>query len=272
MKMNCNFTIAFICGGGYEYFHKILENNIRVLCDNTNESFDLVLFLDGFENYDYEPYIKLAQKHKFNEIILRSRKSNCANGDPSNNAHKHIFSTKTKYLITFESDVAIFKTEKNFDILKKIRETFEANKNIYLLTKIDDFDCWKEKLIFDSKDLCAGVHSVNRVSSHFLVYDTFRCEQVFKKNPDCFDNFYDTETKWYNYEDMLSNLFAKPKGPGIGFLHTFPIKVFHCDEKVHKDSVFYKKDAATKIRVFEKRKAETLNSELPYHFRSGKNE
>ena len=118
--MDCNFTIAFICAGGYEYFHKILENNLNVLCSNTNESYDLKLFLDGIDNYDYNPYIALARKFNIDEVILRSRKNNCATGAPSNNAHMHLFSTKTKYLLTLESDVAIFKTENHFDILNHL--------------------------------------------------------------------------------------------------------------------------------------------------------
>jgi len=259
--MDYKFTISFICGGGYEYFHKILENNIHVLCDNTNESYDLVLFLDGFENYDCEPYIKLAQKHHFNEIVLRSRKSNCATGDPANNAHIHTFSTKTQYLLTFESDVAIFKTKQDVDILQEIRKLFEANENICLLTKIDDYDCWKEKLVFKPRDLCNGVHSVNRVSSHFLIYETFRCEKIIKNNSFCLNQFYDSETEWYNYEDMISRLFSEPNGPGIGFCHSLPIKVFHCDEKIDTKSAFYTKDVSTKLKVFEKRKCDILNSE-----------
>ena len=270
--MDYAFTIVFICGGGYDYFHEILENNIHVLCDNTKESYDLVMFLDGIDNYDYEPYIKLAKKCHIDEVILRSRKNNCATGDPSNNAHMHGFSTKTKYLVTIESDVAIFKIQKDFDILHQIRKTFEMNQNLHLLTRIDDYECWKEKLVFMPKNLCKGIYSVNRVSSHFLIYDTHRCRKIFEKSLYSLYEFYDDENEWYNYEDMISKLFIYPKGPGIGFLYSFPIRVFHCDEKKYPGSAFYKRDTVTKLRVFEQRKWETLDLRNLYEVRSINND
>lgn len=259
VSMQCDFSIVFICAGGYEYFHKILENNIRTLCEDTHEKYDLVLFLDGIENYDYTPYLELGPKYGFDEIRLRSREHHCATGDCSNNSHMQIFSDKTKYLLTFESDVAIFKLDKCFDVLRAVRIAFEKNPSLCIATRMDDYSCWKEKLMFLPQQFTDDIQSVNRVSSHFLAYDTRRCRKWFAAKG-CFrlDCFYDNEHDWYNYEDMIGTNFAYPNGPGIGFFRDLPIKVYHCDEKIKEGSAFYKRDLQTRLRVFEQRKAECI--------------
>lgn len=257
--MDCLFSIVFICAGGYEYFSEILPNNLQTLCENTAETYDVKLFLDGVENYDVNPYIELARQYGIDEVILRSRKNHCATGDPSNNAHVHVFSTQTRYLLTFESDVAIFKTDRTADILYQIRTYFEENDNLYLATRVDDYDEWMEKLVFYPTDLAKGIRSVNRVSSHFLVYDTFRCSDFYKmKKPYSRYDFYDSDSKWYNYEDMISQTFAAPVGPGIGFLNNLPIRVYHCDKKIAPTSNIYTKDPLIKKKIYKFRKKSVI--------------
>lgn len=251
------FTVAFIASEGtYEYFEKILKNNIEVLCNNTTESYDLVLFFDGLEYIDYNRYIELAKECGIGEVRFRNRSLNCASGDGANNPHMHLICEETKYLVTIEADVAIFKT-KECDVLRCIREVFEANSNLCVATRIDDYNCWQEKLVFLDHNIGTNLRSANRVSSHFLAYDTKRfCHYIDSMGGWSLKDFYDTGDTWYNYEDRLSKAFAYPAGPGIGFMDDAPFRVYHCDEKLYEGSPFYKRDYQTRINVFYKRKKE----------------
>lgn len=255
--MSIDFTIAFICHNEPELLEKTISQNIQSLCHNTNENYDIILVVDGAETVDYEYLVKLAYRYGVNEVRLRTRIKNCAKGDPSNNGHFHLFSTKTPYLITLESDVVLFNLELEFDVLKNIKELFKRHEKLCLATRMDDHDCWQWKLQYCSQLFEEGILSVNRVSSHFLVYDTNKCQAYFNNN-DFFnlDLFYDHYNSWYNYEDMISKYFSYPKGPGIGYLENFPIRTYHCDEKIKKDSPFYSKALNKKIQIFEKRKKE----------------
>lgn len=251
------FTVAFIASDGtYEYFEKTLKNNIEVLCSNTTESYDLVMFLDGLERIEYGRYIELAKECGIGEVRLRNRTINCASGDGANNPHMHLISEETKYLVTIEADIAVFKT-KDCDILRSIRELFEINPNLCVATRIDDYDCWQEKMCFLEHNIGQGLRSVNRVSSHFLVYDTKRCCQfVSSVGGWPLSGMYDTGNTWYNYEDRVGKTFRFPDGPGIGFIDSIPFKVYHCDEKIEVGSPFYKRDLETRLNMFYRRKHE----------------
>jgi len=252
-----DFTIAFVASKGtYEYFEKTLKNNIEVICGNTIESFDLIMFLDGLEVIDYAKYIELAKECGIGEVRLRNRLVNCASGDGANNPHMHLVSEETKYLITIEADIAVFKTQE-CDILREIREIFETNENLCVATRIDDYDCWQEKMYFLEHNIGKGIRSVNRVSSHFLAYDTKRCCQYVNSIGGWpLSGMYDTGAEWHNFEDRVGKTFRYPDGPGIGYIDSIPFKVYHCDEKIAEGSPFYKRDIQTRLRVFDERKRE----------------
>lgn len=250
-----DFTVAFIASKGtYDYFQQTLKHNIEVLCKDTSETYDLIMFLDGLEAIDYERYIELAKRCGIGEVRLRNRSVNCASGDGANNPHMHLVSEETKYLITIEADIAVFKTKENCDILRGIKDLFERNTNLCVATRIDDYDCWQEKMHFLDHKIGVGIKSVSRVSSHFLAYDTRRCcSYVDSIGGWPLSGMYDTGDMWHNYEDRVGKTFRYPDGPGIGFIDCLPIKVYHCDEKIHEGSPFYKRDLQTRMKVFNQR-------------------
>ena len=112
-------------------------------------------------------------------------------------------------------------------------------------------------MYFLEHNIGKGVRSVNRVSSHFLVYDTKRCCQYINSIGGwSLSGMYDTGAEWHNYEDRVGKTFRYPDGPGIGYIDSIPFKVYHCDEKIEEGSPFYKRDIQTRLRVFDERKHE----------------
>lgn len=255
--MSIDFTIAFICHNEIPLLEKTIPRNIKSLCENTDEKFDIILVMDGVEVFSYQSFIEKAFEYGVNEVRLRSRVKNCATGDSSNNGHFHIFSEKTPYLITLEGDVVLFNLDTSFDILKNIRELFNRHQELCIATRMDDYDCWLWKLERVGQPFEEGVYSVNRVSSHFLVYDTQRFRKYLaNKEKITLNSFYDNPESWYNYEDLISVYFAYPNGPGIAFLDSFPMRVYHCDRKIESGSPFYTKDLNNKLFIFHQREKE----------------
>lgn len=253
--MDVNFTVSFLCHDATDLLEELIPHNMDVLCGNTSESYDVILTVDGAESTNLDRFLSIAKSCRIDEVRYRYRGRNCADGDPSNNGHLHLFSDKTPYLMTLEGDVVIFKTDPSFDILGAFRRLFQQHGNLCLATRIDDHDCWVWKLEDSGPPFEQGVRSVNRVASHFLVYDTARCRRRFNDKEGLSTRlFHDNQDGWYNYEDFLSHTFSHPEGPGIAHVDRFPIKVFHCDEKIAPGSVYYTKDLRVKSARFSELK------------------
>ncbi len=246
-----DFTIAFLCHDNFELASRVIEQTLYALTHETAATYDTILVIDGTNATDAHEdwkFIEFSKKIGIDEVRLRDRSHNCAKGDPSNNAHLHVLSNKTPYLITFESDVVLFKLDRSFDILSALKDFFEAHPNIHVGTKIDDYDCWKWKLEFQETMITPTVASINRVASHFLIYNTEGYLDTLKQTmPLAANIFYDDGEHWFNYEDYVSKIFAKPNGPGIAFFKDMPMKIFHCDIKIDDHSAHYTKDRAVKL-------------------------
>ena len=143
------------------------------------------------------------------------------------------------------------------DVLDLLAASFDACPDLALATRIDDHDCWQWPLVEVAAPMAPGIRSVNRVASHFLVYDLPRATSVMWAGggPPA-DRFHDSPESWFNYEDWLSQTFAAPGGPGIGYLDDLPIAVFHCDEKVAPGASMYRRDLVVRLRIFEQRRLE----------------
>ena len=248
----------------FELMRRTISQNLCALTENTRQSFDVILIIDGFDKVNLEPILPDIRRWGIDEVRLRSRTRNTATGDPSNNGHLRLFTERSTYLLTLEQDVAMFKIDSDFDVLTAIRELFERHTQLKLATRIDDHDCWCWKLKDVAPAFEDGVRSVNRVSSHFLAYHVPRfMHQVGGRIRD--DIFYDGGNRWMNYEDYLSRTFAQPGGPGIAFAESWPIRVYHCDRKIHPESVFYTQDEIVQLSVFDERKAYVESLEGNYN-------
>jgi hypothetical protein len=248
------FTINVICHDDVELLRRTLPHNVAQLCDGSARSCDLVLTVDGAETAPRAALLEIAEACGIDEVRLRRRRRSRAAGDGSNNGHAHAFSDKTRYLVTLESDIAFFRTDPAFDPLDAFARFFERHPGRPLLHRMDDHDCWVWKLEKIAPDIEPGVWSVNRVSSHFLVYNTAAARQV-RGYPDL-DGYRDGPSAYHNFEDEVSHRFAEPAGPAIAFPAGWPIRVYHCDRKIHPGSAHYSKSTEIKLQVLAQRSAE----------------
>ncbi|OED34629.1 hypothetical protein AB832_07085 [Flavobacteriaceae bacterium (ex Bugula neritina AB1)] len=256
-----DFTIAFITHNELDLISKTIPHNIKTICENTKISHDIIVIVDGYENIDSDKIFRSLKKAGVDEIRFRNRKRNCASGDASNNGHMHLLSDKTKYLLTLEGDVAIFKDKKNFDILEAYKQLFCSYPKLAVATKMNDYKCWKWKLEKAGDDIEPGIWSVNRVSSHFLVYNMERYLSRIREKKISPNIFADDVSNYYNYEDYVSKEYSAPSNFGIAFTDKFPIRVYHCDEKVEPGSEFYRKDPQKKLDIFNKKREHNLAKE-----------
>lgn len=254
-----DFTIAYVVHGDVPLLDQVIPTTLGALCGDTRRTYDLVLAIDGADAAPVEEI--LARAHTiwgFDEVRLRWRERHRAGGDPSNNGHAHLLPAKGRFLISIEGDVVAFRTGAG-DVLDQIVRTFDACPDLALATRIDDHDCWQWALRDAGQPLAPGVRSVNRVASHFLVYDLPRATARIRAAGGVPGNtFHDTAEGWFNYEDWLSGTFAQPEGPGIGYLDDIPINVFHCDRKAAPGSAYYQRDLAIKLAVFEQRREDCV--------------
>ena len=249
------FTIAFVVHGDVPLLERTIPTTIKTLCHGTTRSYDLLLVIDGAETAPV-PDI-LARAHTewgIDEVRLRWRSRHRAGGDPSNNGHVHLPPAKGRFLLSLEGDVVAFRAGDG-DVLDAVAYAFEACPQLALATRIDDHDCWQWGLEEVGPPFGQGIRSVNRVSSHFLIYELPRATRVMRSagGPPA-DQFHDSDVQWFNYEDWLSKTFARGAGPGIGYFDELPIRVFHCDAKVAPASALYTRRLDVRLRVFEERR------------------
>jgi hypothetical protein len=246
------FTVVFLVHGPIELLDRTVPTTIEALTARTRRTVDLVLAIDGAETAPVDALLERAPRWGIDEVRLRRRDRNVAGGDPSNNGHAHLVPGKGRFLITVEGDVVAFRAGEG-DPLAFVAETFDRTPELALATRIDDHDCWREPLLDVGSPLAPGVRSVNRVASHFLVYDLPRALPViWAAGGVPASSFHDSDEAWFNYEDWLSRTFAAPAGPGIGYLSELPVRVFHCDEKTAPGAATYTRSLDVRLRVFER--------------------
>lgn len=246
-----DFTINIICHSDVELLRKTLPHNLENLCARSRRSFDVIMTIDGAETAPIDQLLAVAAENGVDEVRMRNRRRNCASGHASNNGHVHAFSDKTRYLLTLEADVAFFNLDSSFDPLDAFAVFFERHPDRPLLHRMDDYSCWVWQLEKVSPDIEHGVWSVNRVSSHFLVYNTSATRRI-ARFPDL-HRYRETMTDWHNVEDEISHRLCEPAGPGIAFPAAWPIRVFHCDRKLHEGSSHYTQDIQIKLAIFQQR-------------------
>jgi hypothetical protein len=254
------FTIAFLVHSTVPLLERTIPTTIDTLTAGSRRTWDLVLAVDGAESAPLDELLPLAERWGFDEVRLRRRARHAAGGDPSNNGHIHLLPAKGRFLVGIDGDVVAFRTGPG-DVLDLIARSFDTCQDLALATRIDDHGCWQSPLVEATAPMAPGIRSVNRVASHFLVYDLPRATRVmWSADGPPADLFHDSPERWFNYEDWLSRTFAVPAGPGIGYLDGLPIGVFHCDEKVAPGSSMYTRDLDVRLRVFEQRREECANA------------
>ncbi|MGG3806091.1 hypothetical protein [Metabacillus fastidiosus] len=243
------FKICFISHEDAEILTKTLFYNLKALVGTEHKyNYETIILSSDSSRENDLNILALAKQYQIDEVRIRNRKKSLKyKGDPSNESHMSILSTNADYLIVIESDVILFKKESDFDLLKEIYSFFERNKDVGIAYKMSDHECWNWKLEDVDRELEDGVRNVNRVASHFLIYNLKAFNRNLNKNGNVFNNNY---TEEFNYEDKISVESITQKKP-IAFLEDWPIEVWHCDKKVSENSGYYTKDKELKMKMID---------------------
>jgi hypothetical protein len=245
-----SFQIVFLFHENLELFQRTFSACTKALTA-TNESYEIVIYCDGTPPDVALRLTAVANEWDCDELRFRRRGRFVASGAPGNNAHRRLFSTRAPYLIVIEDDVVLYADDKSFDILAAARELFERHAEVSTISKMDDSDQWVWQLEDVGDELETGVRSVNRVATHFLIYDVRRFASVAARfGAFEADVFVDRNDLSYNWEDLVSHV-GTTGGRRIAFPECWPMSAFHCDRKVEPGSIYHTQDPAVRLAVFE---------------------
>lgn len=240
-------TICFISHEDSVVLQKTLYHNLNFLLrDNIEKQYniEIIILSSDSSTMNNKKIIEFSNMFNIDEIRIRNNNLKYS-GDPSNDSHMHLLQLNTDYLITIESDVLIVPYKDiNFSLKDIISDIDQYS--LGLGYKISDYNCWVWELEKESESISKGVYSVNRVSSHFLIYNI----PVFKNKISTDSLFKDDYTNLYNYEDKISKLFTEQNNK-IAFFEKWPIEVWHCDKKTEEGSLYYTKDNNLKLEIIE---------------------
>lgn len=245
------FRIACLFNRDVEVLERTLPRCLDALTGATRESFEVVVHGDGTPD-DIAAHV-LAQRGRWgiDELRFRTRERHVASGDASNNGHRRLFGGRARYLVVIEDDVWMHLTEPSFDVLRACRELFERHPDVPVIGKVDDHAVWAWKLDDLGPVIEPGVRSVNRVATHFIVYDLARFVPAATRfgafEPDVFIDRGDLS---YNWEDVVSHV-GTTGGRRIAWPDSWPLNVFHCDRKVADGSMYNTQDPAVKHQVID---------------------
>jgi hypothetical protein len=244
------FRVAFLFHADIALLRSTLPRCVEALTSGTTESFEVVLHCDGSPPETVAEVSSCLEEWGVDELVVRQRSRHVASGDPSNNGHRRLVdSCRARYLVVVEDDVVMYRTQSMFDVLSACRGLFERHPSIPVLSKVDDHAQWSWKLRDRGPGIEVGVRSVNRLSTHFVVYDTHRFVPAARRfGAFDLDVFIDREDHSYNWEDVVSHV-ATSGGRHIAFPQSWPLDVFHCDRKVAPGSMYHTQDPATKASV-----------------------
>lgn len=245
------FRIVFLFHRNLELLSRTLPQCIDALTTNTNESHEVVLVADGSPPAVVQQLLPLLPGWGVDELRIRDRTRLVASGDPSNNGHARMFDQPSPYLIVIEDDVVVFRADPSFDVLAACRQLLARHAEVPVICRADDNDEWAWRLEDLGGEIEPGVRSVNRVSTHMIVYDTQRFIPVARRFGGFqLDVFIDREDLSYNWEDLVSHV-GTTGGRRIAFPSAWPVSVFHCDRKIAPGSMHNTQDPRVKLHIVE---------------------
>lgn len=251
MRTDPDFRIVFIFHMDLSLFARTFERCIHALTEPTRQSYEVTIYCDGTPEHVFTEVAKRAIGWGVDTLVLRQRSRHVAVGAPGNNAHRRLFDAPNPYLIVIEDDVSMYKHDKAFDVLTAIRESFDATPTAVALTKIDDHEKWSWALTDVTAPRPNGDRIVNRLATHFVCYmvpSFMRASASFGIRN--LDLFVDRNDWSYNWEDLVSHV-GTTGGNVILFPQAWPLRVFHCDDKVAAGSMFNTQDVLVKTSVLD---------------------
>lgn len=249
------FTVAILFHRHLDVLERTLPRTLGALTESTGEPFEVVLHCDGTPDEVAVEVLRRRARWGVDEVRFRSRIGVLASGDASNNGHRRLLSERTRYLVVVEDDVLVVRREPAFDVLGACRALFERHPDVPVICKVSDHDLWAWKLADVGGRIEDGVRSVNRVATHFIVYDTWRFRPVATRfGAFDLDVFVDRDDWSYNWEDVVSHV-GTTGGRRIAWPEGWPLEVFHCDRKVEPGSMYNTQDPAVKHAVLDELEA-----------------
>jgi hypothetical protein len=245
------FQIAFLFHDDVELLSRVLPRCLTTLTAGTRESYEVVLHCDGTPPDVFAQLPALAARWGVDELRWRRHARHMASGDPSNNGHRRLFTTRSPYLIVLEADVVAYRTEASFDPLTAIRQLFERHADVPVLSTVGDHWQWSWRLDDLGEPVEAGVRSTNRLSAHFIAYAMDRFLPVAARfGAFDLDVFIDREDLSYNWEDLVSHV-GTTGGRRIAFADGWPLHVYHCDRKIDPGSMHHTRNRTIRINVLD---------------------
>jgi hypothetical protein len=245
------FRITCLFNQNIDLLGLTLPRCVAALTGSTAETYEVVLHCDGTSRDVAGEVVQREEFGDIDEIRVRRRSRFVASGDPSNNGHRRLFDAGPRYVIVFEDDVVMYRSEAAFDVLAACRRLFELYSDVAVICKLDDHEAWAWGLRDIGEPLEPGVRSVNRVATHFIAYDLDRFLPAARRfGGGDLDVFIDRDDLSYNWEDLVSHV-AATGGRKIAFPESWPLHVFHCDRKVSAGSMYNTQDPAVKREVFD---------------------
>jgi len=252
------FRLAFLFHEDLDLFRRTLPRTIDALTAGTAEEFEIVVHADGTSAGTARELLEVCFEAGVDEVRVRRRERFVASGDPSNNGHRRLVDTRTRYLVVVEDDVVVFRTESVFDPLSAMRALFERHEDVVVFSTVADHEKWTWRLEDLGPEVEAGVRSTNRLSTHLIGYDTHRFVPVAARFAAFdLDVFIDREDLSYNWEDLVSHV-GTTGGRRIAFADGWPLAVYHCDEKIQDGSMHHTRDPLVKSRVLTELEARYL--------------
>jgi len=242
---------VFLFHRDLDLFARTLPRCLEALVTGTDESFETTIYCDGTPREVLTALLPLAERWGIDQVTSRRRGVRVAAGAPGNNAHRRLFPTRSRYLLVIEDDVTMYRCADTFDPLRAIRNVFESDPRSVVLSKLDDHSKWAWPLLDVEPHETPGLRIVNRLATHFIAYDTERfLPPATRFGAWWSDVFIDRDDWSYNWEDLVSHV-GTTGGRRIIVPQTWPLRAYHCDEKIAPDSMFNTQDPAVKMRVFE---------------------
>lgn len=245
------FRVVCLFHRHIDVLQRALPTCVRALTEGTRQDVELTLHCDGTQPDVAAQVIARQTEWHLDEVRIRRREHEIASGDASNSGHRRLFGGRERYLVVVEDDVWMYRSDPSFDVLTESLRLFQACPDVTAICKLDDHDAWAWKLADAGPSLAPGVRSVNRVATHFIIYDLARFLPAAERfGAFDLDVFIDRDDFSYNWEDLVSHV-ATTGGRCIAWPERWPLHVYHCDRKTTAGSMYNTQDPQVKNAVID---------------------
>lgn len=244
------FTLACAFHDAERLLERTLPLAIRSLTQPTRHEFQVILVADRASDQAAARLLPKLAEYGVDELRFRRTDRLCYPGLGSNNFHAHQFTTTTPYLVSFTDDSFIWKHDPTFDVLDAIVGIFDRHPEVTLINKVDDYAEWDPPLRF-GPEIEPGVSSVNRAIDQLIAYHTSRFAPVAREFGAWEQHTFSGDLGFdYQWEHLISHV-GQTGGRRIARPDSWPLRVQHCDLRLHQGSMHGTQDEDVKLTCFD---------------------